>query len=140
MVGLQKARPANTLAEPHSSGGGILQRDHCSSSPARHANPEGDEAVLARPRPVHVDVVQNFHALQPGQEAGASVMGTSIMQCGAVPSRANDKYVIRDFRKDVLRELKKLKICWPALNYATPTGCLEIRACPPSVTPKSIGR
>src|ERR1035441_1231745 len=54
MVGLQKARTANALAEPHSSGGGVLQRDHCSSSPARHANPEGDEAVLARPRPVQI--------------------------------------------------------------------------------------
>ena len=62
------------------------------------------------------------------------------MQFGADPARANDKYVIRDFRKDVLRELKKLKLCWPALNYAIPTGCLEIRACPPSVSPKALGR
>src|ERR1035441_2747424 len=62
------------------------------------------------------------------------------MQFGADPARAGDKYVIRDFRKDVLRELKKLKVCWPALNYATPIGCLEIRACPPSVSPKPSGR
>jgi len=62
------------------------------------------------------------------------------MQFGADPARAGDKYVIRDFRKDVLRELRKLKLCWPALNFATPTGSLEIRACPPSISPKAIAR
>ena len=61
-------------------------------------------------------------------------------QFGSDPARADDKYVIRDFRKDVLRELSKLKLCWPALSYATPTGCLEVRACPPSISPKAIAR
>jgi hypothetical protein len=59
-------------------------------------------------------------------------------QFGADPERAGDKYVIRDFRKDVLRELKKLKLCWPSLTFGTPVGCLEIRPCPPSINPKSI--
>lgn len=62
------------------------------------------------------------------------------VQFGADPENAKDKYVIRDFRKDVLRELKKLKVCWPALNVATPKGCLEIRPCPPSVAPKAINQ
>lgn len=62
------------------------------------------------------------------------------MQFGADPTKAGDKYVIRDFRKDVLRELRKLKLCWPALTFATPTGCLEVRACPPSISPKAIAR
>jgi len=60
------------------------------------------------------------------------------IQFGADPAKVVDKYVIRDFRKDVLRELTKLKLCWPALNFATPPGSLEVRACPPSISPKAI--
>ncbi len=59
-------------------------------------------------------------------------------QFGSTPEKANDKFTVRDFRKDVLRELKKLKIAWPALSYGTPVGCLEIRPCPPSINPKTI--
>ena len=62
------------------------------------------------------------------------------IQFGADPELATDNNTVQNFRKDVLREIKKLKTCWPALNYATPTGCLEIRACPPSISPKAIGR
>lgn len=62
------------------------------------------------------------------------------VQFGADPELAGDKRTIQNFRADVLRELKKLKACWPALDFTTPTGCLEIRACPPSVSPKAIGR
>ena len=59
-------------------------------------------------------------------------------QFGADTEKAKDKYVIRDFRKDVLREIKKLKICWPSLDVATLKGCLEIRPCPPSINPKAL--
>lgn len=59
-------------------------------------------------------------------------------QFGADPQKADDKYTIRNFRADVLRELKKLKLCWPSLSYATPMGCLEIRPCAPSINPKAI--
>ena len=57
-------------------------------------------------------------------------------QFGAESERAVDKYVLRDFREDVMREMRKLKVCWPALDVAFPKGCLEIRPCPPSVPPK----
>jgi len=60
------------------------------------------------------------------------------MQFGSMPEKAEDKFTVRDFRKDVIRELKKLKLAWPTLNYGTPTGCLEIRPCPPSINPKAI--
>ena len=59
-------------------------------------------------------------------------------QFGSDPSKAADKVVVDNFRKDALRELRKLKVCWPALSYATPKGCLEIRACMPSVPPKAL--
>lgn len=60
------------------------------------------------------------------------------LQFGVDPSKASDKFVVRDFRKDFLREIKKLKLCWPGLSYATPKGCFEIHPCPPSVNPKQI--
>jgi hypothetical protein len=61
-------------------------------------------------------------------------------QFGSNPELADDHRTVQNFRQDVLRELQKLKTCWPALNFTTPKGCLEIRGCPPSVSPKAIGR
>ena len=40
----------------------------------------------------------------------------------------------QDFRRKVLRELKKIKIAWPELNYATAKGVL-ILSPSPSVLP-----
>jgi hypothetical protein len=59
-------------------------------------------------------------------------------QFGTDPDHAGEKTTVQNFRKDVLRELQKLKLCWPALDYRTPKGCLEIRPCPPSVPAKVI--
>jgi hypothetical protein len=59
-------------------------------------------------------------------------------QFGKDPSMASDKETVNDFRKEVLRELKKLRLCWPSLDYGTPKGFLEIRGCAPSVAPKQI--
>ena len=60
------------------------------------------------------------------------------VQFAADPSKVNDQYAINNFRKDIIRELKKLKLSWRTLDYATPKGCLEIRPCPPSIPPKAI--
>lgn len=57
-------------------------------------------------------------------------------QFGTGPEQAENKYVVRDFRKDVLREIVKLRTAWPALDIAFPKGFLEIRPCPPSVQPR----
>jgi hypothetical protein len=59
-------------------------------------------------------------------------------QFGAHPERADDKRAVQNFRGDVLRELAKLRLCWPVLDFRTPTGCLEIRGCPPSINPKAL--
>ena len=50
-------------------------------------------------------------------------------QFGAQPDHAANKFTVRDFRTDCLRELTKIHLAWPALNYATPRGALEIRPC-----------
>ena len=54
-------------------------------------------------------------------------------QFGADPSKANDKFTVRDFRKDCLRELIKIKAAWPDLNYATAKGVLILSPSIPSI-------
>ena len=43
-------------------------------------------------------------------------------QFGLYPDKAHDKRTVLDFRRNVLRELKKIKLAWPELNYTTPAG------------------
>ena len=45
-------------------------------------------------------------------------------QFGVGSARANDKYTVQNFRRKVLRELVKVKIAWPELNYSTAKGVL----------------
>ena len=45
-------------------------------------------------------------------------------QFGVDPAKASDKFTVRDFRTDSLRELKKIKLAWPGLNYGTAKGVL----------------
>lgn len=49
------------------------------------------------------------------------------------PDRAGDKYAVRNFRMDACRELVKLKIAWPGLQYGLPAGSLEIRPSTPPI-------
>ena len=49
-------------------------------------------------------------------------------QFGAEPSKAGDNLTVQNFRKDCLRELKKIKLAWPSLNYATAKGVLILLA------------
>ena len=60
-------------------------------------------------------------------------------QFGKDPDKAHDKDIVNDFRKDALRELRKLRLCWPSLDFKTPKGFLEIKGCVPSIPPKAIG-
>ena len=53
-------------------------------------------------------------------------------QFGAHPSKATNKYAVRDFRKECLRELKKIQEAWPDLRYMTLRGVLIIK---PSESP-----
>ena len=60
-------------------------------------------------------------------------------QFGKDPAKASDKDVVNDFRKDALREMRKLKLCWPTLDFKTPKGFLEIKGCQPSIPPRARG-
>ncbi len=61
-------------------------------------------------------------------------------QFGKDPAAASDKVTVQAFRKDILRELRKLKLCWPTLDYKVPKGFLEVKGCMPSIPPKAIGK
>ena len=54
-------------------------------------------------------------------------------QFGAAPSNALDKRTVLDFRRKVLRELKKIKIAWPGLNYSTAPGVLILWPSTPTI-------
>ena len=60
-------------------------------------------------------------------------------QFGADPSRASDKRTVDAFRTDCLRELKKIKLAWPELNYFTPKGVLILSPSEPSIPRLSTG-
>jgi hypothetical protein len=62
------------------------------------------------------------------------------MQFGVHPEQAIDNVVVQNFRKDVLRELRKLQICWRDLDFEKREGGLAINACPPSVNPRALKR
>ena len=59
-------------------------------------------------------------------------------QFGAVPDKANDKVTQQAFRRDCLRELKKIKAAWPELNYAAAKGVLIVSPSKPAIPPTHL--
>ena len=59
-------------------------------------------------------------------------------QFGINPATATNKRIVDDFRTKCVRELKKIKIAWPGLDYAAPAGVLEIRPSEPSVPSRRL--
>ena len=53
-------------------------------------------------------------------------------QFGLHPDKAGDTRAVEDFRRKALREVTKIKLAWPGLDYATPRGALELL---PTTTP-----
>ena len=58
-------------------------------------------------------------------------------QFGVDPAKANDNLTVQNFRKDCLRELKKIKTAWPELNYTTAPGVLILQPSTPAIAPLS---
>ena len=56
-------------------------------------------------------------------------------QFGAHPANASDKNIVNRFRTHALRELKKIKLAWPELNYSTAPGVLILRPSTPAISP-----
>ena len=56
-------------------------------------------------------------------------------QFGTDPAKASDKRIVKIFRRQALRELKKIKVAWPELNYATAPGLLILLPSTPVIPP-----
>ena len=61
-------------------------------------------------------------------------------QFGLHPAKASDKRTVLDFRRKVLRELKKIKLAWPGLNYSTAPGILILHPSTPVIAPLNQGQ
>ena len=65
-------------------------------------------------------------------------------QFGVDPAKAGDARTVDNFRTDCLRELKKIKMAWPALHYQIPdgeggTGVLALAVAHPTVATAARG-
>ena len=56
-------------------------------------------------------------------------------QFGTDPAKASEKFIVRNFRQNVLRELKKIKLAWTGLNYSTAPGVLILHPSAPAIAP-----
>ena len=56
-------------------------------------------------------------------------------QFGSEPTKENDKNTVNRFRTHALRELKKIKLAWPSLNYSTAKGVLILSPSKPAIAP-----
>ena len=56
-------------------------------------------------------------------------------QFGAYPDKARDNRTVDNFRTKCLRELKKIKLAWPELNYTTAPGVLILSPSVPHISP-----
>ena len=61
-------------------------------------------------------------------------------QFGAHPDKASDRVTVDAFRTDCLRELKKIKLAWPSLNYTTAPGVLILLPSTPAIAPLNQGQ
>ena len=61
-------------------------------------------------------------------------------QFDADPSKAGNHDTVQYFRRKVLRELKKIKLSWPGLNYATAQGVLILHPSTPAILPSDQGQ
>ena len=56
-------------------------------------------------------------------------------QFGVDPAKASKNQTVQNFRYKVLRELKKIKLAWPELNYSTARGVLILSPSAPAIAP-----
>ena len=58
-------------------------------------------------------------------------------QFGPNPNNAVTHDAVQNFRRRILRELKKIKLAWPDLNYSTAPGVLILHPSTPAIPPTS---
>ena len=60
-------------------------------------------------------------------------------QFGPNPNNATHD-AVQNFRRRILRELKKIKLAWPGLNYSTANGVLILHPSTPAIPPANQGK
>ena len=61
-------------------------------------------------------------------------------QFGAHPAKASNNNTVQAFRYKILRELKKIKLAWPDVNYSTAPGLLIVHPSIPAIAPLNQGQ
>ena len=61
-------------------------------------------------------------------------------QFGPNPNSAATHDAVQNFRRRILRELKKIKLAWPKLNYSTALGLLILHPSTPTIAPLNQGQ
>ena len=59
-------------------------------------------------------------------------------QFGVDPAKASDNQTVQNFRYKILRELKKIKLAWPELNYSMAKGVLILSPSKPAIPPGQL--
>ena len=62
------------------------------------------------------------------------------LQFGSDPAQASDNVTVQNFRREVLRELKKIKLAWSGLNYSMNPGGLILLPSTPAIAPLNQGQ
>ena len=70
-----------------------------------------------------------LRSVSPGDRCTASSEHTR--------TKASDRVTVRNFQRKVIRELKKIKLAWPELNYSTAPGVLILHPSTPAIPPAS---
>ena len=61
-------------------------------------------------------------------------------QFGPTPNSAATHDAVQNFRRRILRELQKIKLAWPELNYTTAKGVLILHPSTPAIAPLNQGQ
>ena len=77
---------------------------------------------------------RTFTLNRPLRLSWASLYG----QFGVNPAQAGENRTVQAFRADCLRELKKIKMAWPGLNYTTAKGVLILLPSKPAIVPMRV--
>ena len=64
-----------------------------------------------------------------------SLGGSCTASSERTRAKASDKRTVQNFRVKILRELKKIKLAWPELNYSAAPGVLILHPSTPTIAP-----
>ena len=91
-------------------------------------------AQALRPGPRFLPLAQLPHLRAARSAAALLADALPAVRNGTGP-RPDNKRTVDDFRTDSLRELKKIKLAWPDLHYATAKGVLILYPSKPAIAP-----